>query len=558
MKRAAWVHAVVLSGLLGTPLSGFGQTSPAQSFSAGVSPAGIEVSIAAGDAPDSAAYAAGTRAINEGRWADAAAIFAKVAAGKGAHADGALYWKAYAENKLGQAQAALATCAALRGGFPQSGWIGECGALEIEIGARSGKPVEPRAGDDDDLKLLALNTLMRQDEARAVAQIQRILKSDSSARLKQEAVLILSKGKSMEAQDLLGKIALGKIGSAKHDTALQAKASGLLREQMGMQTDAAHAGGEESRKITLDVVVTDKSGQPVSGLQAADFTVLDNKRPVSLASFKAAGAGGQSDAPVEAILVVDALNTGLPTVAKARQSLESLFKENHGRLPLPTSLVLLSQEGFTLSDHPTQDGKTLTDFLDKNPTLLREHRGSAIEVNEERWDLSMRALPAIAAEEGKRPGRKLLIWISEGWSSFSALSGMLTNRQQQGIFSTIVQVSTALRQAHVTLYSVDPTGAGQFQRHGAELFQPVTTEKRVDPGNLLLQVIAVQSGGLELYGSNDVGEMAAQCMADAASYYEITLDASVAAHADEYHSIDVQVNKPGLKARTRMGYYAQR
>jgi hypothetical protein len=39
--------------------------------------------------------------------------------------------------------------------------------------------------------------------------------------------------------------------------------------------------------ITLDVVVTPKSGPPVSGLQQLDFTILDHKAPQAIASFQA-------------------------------------------------------------------------------------------------------------------------------------------------------------------------------------------------------------------------------------------------------------------------------
>ena len=40
-------------------------------------------------------------------------------------------------------------------------------------------------------------------------------------------------------------------------------------------------------KIYLDVVVTRKSGPPISGLQQQDFTLLDNKAPQTISSFRA-------------------------------------------------------------------------------------------------------------------------------------------------------------------------------------------------------------------------------------------------------------------------------
>jgi hypothetical protein len=147
----------------------------------------------AAEAADSNTYAQGTRAINDGRWADAVASFSQVANQAGEHADGALYWKAYAQNKLGQSNAALETCGALRRDHPASKWIEECGALEIEIHAASGQPVQPKAQQSDDLKLLALATLMQRNEKRALADIDEILRSsDSSEKLKQGALFILS------------------------------------------------------------------------------------------------------------------------------------------------------------------------------------------------------------------------------------------------------------------------------------------------------------------------------------------------------------------------------
>jgi hypothetical protein len=145
-----------------------------------------------GLAADSSAFAQGTRAINDGRWSDAIAIFSQIANQAGEHADGALYWKAYAQNKLGQSNAALDTCGALRSDHPASKWIEECGALEIEIHGKSGQPVQPKAVQSDDLKLLALATLMQHDEKSALAQVYQILNSgDSSEKLKRGALFIM-------------------------------------------------------------------------------------------------------------------------------------------------------------------------------------------------------------------------------------------------------------------------------------------------------------------------------------------------------------------------------
>ncbi len=54
-------------------------------------------------------YERGTQALDQRRWDRAQALFDDVIKLKGRRVDGALYWKAYAQNKQGQRAEALAT-----------------------------------------------------------------------------------------------------------------------------------------------------------------------------------------------------------------------------------------------------------------------------------------------------------------------------------------------------------------------------------------------------------------------------------------------------------------
>ena len=114
MKTSPALLTIFLAVLPWTALECTTQAMLGQAFSGSIEPAASEGGLAASSTTDSVLYANGTRAINEGRWSDAAAIFDKVAQQRGAHADGALYWKAYAENKQGQSKSSLSTCAMLR------------------------------------------------------------------------------------------------------------------------------------------------------------------------------------------------------------------------------------------------------------------------------------------------------------------------------------------------------------------------------------------------------------------------------------------------------------
>src|SRR5271170_1080920 len=179
---------------------------------------------------EDALYSEGTRAINDARWAEAEAIFTKIAQQHGDRAEAALYWKAYAENKEGNPARALETCSELRKAYPNGNWVNECGALEIEIRGKNGDPLPPQAQQDEDLKLLALNSLMQQDESRALPIIQQILEGDRSERLKDRALFVLAQDQSQQAQALLGQIARGQ-----KDPALQKKAIQMLAVTHGQQ-----------------------------------------------------------------------------------------------------------------------------------------------------------------------------------------------------------------------------------------------------------------------------------------------------------------------------------
>lgn len=190
MKIATSILSFCLSAALSSGPAVLAQIAPGQNLLSSADPLAPLSIGAAGASVDDDAYADGVRAINSSRWSDAVAVFARVVTLGGSHADAAEYWKAYAENKQGQAGAAIATCGALRHDHPGSAWIEECGALEIQIGATKGKPVPPKNMQSDELKLLALAALMQHDEKRALKEIDEILNSDASEKLKQGVVFI--------------------------------------------------------------------------------------------------------------------------------------------------------------------------------------------------------------------------------------------------------------------------------------------------------------------------------------------------------------------------------
>jgi VWFA-related protein len=318
------------------------------------------------------------------------------------------------------------------------------------------------------------------------------------------------------------------------------------------------AGSAGSSAMTLDVVVTDKSGALVTDMQPGDFKLLDNKQPQTLASVELAnGMRAKPDFPVEAIVLVDGINPAFQTVANERQWLTSFFKENGGELALPTSLIVLTDAGMKVQEHPSRNGGVLLEFLNASATGLRAiRRSEGLEGVIEREKDSLNALDALAAQEATKPGRKLLIWVGPGWGLFSNASWDGGPRDEKILFNYIVSLSAALHAARITIYSIDPTGAGRGQFFYESYLKGVDEPKHADYGDLLLQVLAGQSGGQVLFGNNDLASLIDRCVADAKAYYALTYIPPPAAHTNEYHRIDVQVDKPGLNVRTRAGYYS--
>jgi len=159
--------------------------------------------------PDDLAYQKGQTAIDAGRWEQAVSAFGKVATDNGPRADGALYWKAYALNKLGRREEALAALVQLREAHAGSRWLDDGRALEIEIRQKSGQSVNPNSEPDDDLKLLAINGLMNSDPARAIPILQKFLQGNQSPRLRERALFVLAQSDNAQARQVLAQIARG-------------------------------------------------------------------------------------------------------------------------------------------------------------------------------------------------------------------------------------------------------------------------------------------------------------------------------------------------------------
>jgi len=183
-------------------------------------------------------YDDGREDLDEDRYDRAAAKFQQLAEMNGPQTDAALYWKAYADNRLGKRDAALTTIADLKRRFPQSRWKKDADALEIEVRQSTGNPSHPENQSDEELKMLALQGIMNGDPQKGISILENILNGSGTPKLKSRALFMAAQSGQPEAREVLAKIARGQSNPE-----LQRKAV----EYLGL------FGGAEARKTLADV-----------------------------------------------------------------------------------------------------------------------------------------------------------------------------------------------------------------------------------------------------------------------------------------------------------------
>jgi HEAT repeat protein len=171
--------------------------------------------------------------------------FDRVVAANAGRVDGALYWKAFSQFRLGQRDPALATIAQLRRDHGQSRYLTDARVLEADIRRQNGQTIDPAQIDNDEIKLLAIQGLQRTEQV--VPLLQEVLTGANSLMVKKRALYVLALSDDPKAQQLLLQYAKG---SGTPDLQLEAirylvvrrdnQTSGTtLREVYNSTTDAA-------------------------------------------------------------------------------------------------------------------------------------------------------------------------------------------------------------------------------------------------------------------------------------------------------------------------------
>ncbi len=303
--------------------------------------------------------------------------------------------------------------------------------------------------------------------------------------------------------------------------------------------------------FSIDLVVTDSEGSPVSDLPPWDFTLHDNGQP---AKIRTVHKSREASVPApELIFVLDTINLSPQQLTQIESAIVHFLLRNSGRQETACFLYRLTRDGLFSSSKPTQDGNMLAKEVEQHksprtvwrsvrndgPNLFRAWMGSS------QNPLSLRALGSIAVDQREIAGRKVVVWISPGWP---------VNGRDIG-FDEATELSTRLREARITLDNINvwPNHDQSFNYH--DYLEAPRSQKDMQPAKMALQVIATHTGGLVLDSSGDLDRDIERCVEEERSFYTLTFNPPHTYRMDEFHDLRVEVARPALTVRAPTGYY---
>jgi len=325
-----------------------------------------------------------------------------------------------------------------------------------------------------------------------------------------------------------------------------------------------------TRLVIVDVVATDEKGSPVKDLKAEDFVVKENDQPQKVVDFSFHQPGGvkaASHQPVPNVfsneplysgnsslnvILLDAINTDFSNHAYAQDMLVKYLGTNPTLQP--TAVYALENNLRLLHDFST-DPEVLRDAITHYRGIGVAHlptveaaaspftqRGTFRNVPQGRG-AAFRGMIFLAQTLAGYPGRKNLIWISEGFPlSLYPDSVMSDEILQVEDYSPLVEkIADELMGAQVALYPISAAGVSKDDQFSAQT---------------AMSSMAQRTGGKTFFNRNDIDTGVRTSLDDGSTYYTLEYYPANKTWNNKFRHIKVSVGRPGVKLQYRDGYYA--
>lgn len=358
--------------------------------------------------------------------------------------------------------------------------------------------------------------------------------------------------------------------------------------------------------IQLDVAVLDGDRRAVRDLSASDFTVLDNGVETPIRAFtpivlpgpaRAAEAawsrdvapdiatnqvGGQ-DGRLVIILLDRSIPVQQPTVTARRIATAAVAALG----PHDLGAVITTSNGAV--QNLTADRARLLRAInhgDPSTGISPEQEvvmGKLDPLQDPRCPCGLCVLETItrvaeAVEETPRR-RKLLLFIGSSliWQSYRPVAQVGADVGCDGrIRDARATMFAAVDRANLTVHSIDPQGlvnVGPQVRAGARggfdrpdnpgaggpanrLRQQQIDTTETLSGQESLKVLPARTGGRAIVGRNDPEELVPAIFSESEAYYVLGIERSATDRPDRMRSLEVKVNRRGLRAYTQRKYVA--
>lgn len=368
--------------------------------------------------------------------------------------------------------------------------------------------------------------------------------------------------------------------------------------------------------VRVDVILTDKQGNPVGDLQQGDFEVVEDGKPQKIETFKLIKLdGGVSQAVREP---PRAIRTDFDEEAEASREDVRLFAifldDYHVRrgssLSARNQLAKFVETQLGPSDmigvmYPLESTSSVRMTRDHSAVVrgLQQFLGRKFEyevknqfeeqyahyptevVERIRTQVSMSAIRSLIVHMGSlKEGRKALILVSEGFSymlppqmrnadaqnpglgnpdSHNPLAGLNNPTEDRASWVAGMDMDSDLRELYdnanrnnVAIYTVDPRGLAGFEFDINEGVNIQTDSKYLASTMDTLRSLAENTDGRAIVNRNDLASGMAQITRDSSAYYLIGYNSSQAPADGKFHEIRVRVKRPGVQVRARKGYWA--
>lgn len=331
----------------------------------------------------------------------------------------------------------------------------------------------------------------------------------------------------------------------------------------------------EPRMVDLNVVALDSHNQPITDLKRDELRITDGGKPQTVVFFRhrddslaatptlalnEVSNRGRGNVPRATMILFDMLNERFGTrgtsAARLVHDLQSLESADYLYLYLVTmdgKLVPLhglpGPDGETENQNTgpwTKDVKALLDRAFRSYTQVRP-------VEDEdptyRIILTYGALDAAANELARAPGRKNLVWLTDG-----VPIELGPNRSDTG---EAVDFTPQLRQLSETF---DRSGVAIYPARQVMMGSP---DSMGGPGTTGMGSIDTLAEFANLTGGRpdsgkDIGAAVRQAIVDARTSYQVGYYPPDANWDDKFHKLKVTCARKGVKIQAKTGYYAWR